>query len=277
MIINGGSRCNARFFARHLSNEDENERATLCDIRYLAAENITDALHEMEIVAIGTFCKNFFYHAHINPDETEHLTSQQWEYSVRLLETALGLENNARFIVEHLKKGRTHRHIVWSRIEVPRMRAVEMTDDYAKHQAVARQLEREFGLRSVKSVLGPQIAKRQRPSRRPKSWETFRGHKSGIDPHAMTEEVTALYRNNDNAEAFAAALSERGYKLVKGDRRDYCLIDQAGHVHSVARRLHFVKADELESFMAGIDRNRLPSVADARKERVKRPADSSQG
>ena len=53
MIINGGSRCNARFFARHLSDEDENERVTLCDIRYLAAENLTDALHEMEVVAIG--------------------------------------------------------------------------------------------------------------------------------------------------------------------------------------------------------------------------------
>jgi hypothetical protein len=93
----------------------------------------------------------------------------------------------------------------------------------------------------------------------------------------MTEEVTALYRSSVNGEAFAAALSERGYRLVKGDRRDYCLIDAAGHVHSMARRLHFVKAGELESFMAGIDRNGLPSVAEARKEAIKRLANSSQG
>ena len=61
MIINGGSRSNALFFARHLSNEDENERVTLCDIRYLAAENVTDALHEMEIVALGTFPYELLY------------------------------------------------------------------------------------------------------------------------------------------------------------------------------------------------------------------------
>jgi hypothetical protein len=250
---------------------------TLCDIRYLAAATVADALREMEAVAIGTYARNFFYHANINPLDTERLTAEQWDYAVSLLEKNLGLENNARFIVEHMKKGRTHRHIVWSRIEVPRMRAVDMTDDYAKHQAVARQLEHEFGLRSVKSVLGPEKIKGQRPRRRPKSWETFRGHKSGIDPHAMTEEVTALYRSSVNGEAFAAALSERGYRLVKGDRRDYCLIDAAGHVHSMARRLHFVKAGELESFMAGIDRNGLPSVAEARKEAIKRLANSSQG
>lgn len=265
MIINGGSRCNARFFAKHLSNEDENERVTLCDIRYLAAENITDALHEMEVVAIGTFCKNFFYHANINPLDTEHLTAEQWDYAVELLEQNLGLQNNARFIVEHRKKGRTHRHVVWSRIDVRRMRAVTMMHDYAKHQATARQLEREFGLQSVESVLGPEKVKGGRPKRRPKSWETFRGKKSGIDPHAMTTEVTSIFRGSLNGEEFAAALSKGGYQLVKADRRDLCLLDKAGHVHSIARRLDGVKAAELQRFMADIDRSSLLTVSEARK------------
>ncbi len=250
MIINGGSRCNPRFFARHLSNEDENERVTLCDIRYLAAENVTDALHEMEVVALGTMTKNFFYHVNINPLETEHLTQDQWDYAAALLEKRLGLENNARFIVEHLKKGRTHRHVIWSRIDVRRMRAVTMMHDYARHQETARQLEREFGLQSVESVLGPEKAKGRRPKRRPKSWETFRGKKSGIDPHAMTTEITALYRGSRSGEEFAAALREHGYRLIKGDRRNWCLVDRAGQVHSLARRLDGVKAAELQSFMA---------------------------
>src|ERR1700739_1680793 len=163
MIINGGSRCNAQSFARHLSNEDENERVTLCDIRYLAAQNVTDALHEMEVVAIGTFCKNFFYHANLNPLETECLTLEQWSYAVELLENNLGLAQNARFVVEHLKKGRIHRHVIWSRIDVRRMRAVTMMHDYARHQETARQLEREFGLQSFESVLGPEKMKGRRP------------------------------------------------------------------------------------------------------------------
>jgi hypothetical protein len=268
MIINGGSRSNGQFFAKHLTHMEENERVTLCELRYLAAENVADAFREMEAVAIGTLCKNFFYHANMNPMDTEALTAEQWDYAVSLLEKALGLENNARFIVEHHKKGRTHRHIIWSRIEVPRMRAVEMTDDYAKHQAVARQLESEFALTTVKSVLGPDKVKGHRPKRRPKSWETFRGHKSGIDPHAITEEVTALYRSSANAEAFAAALTERGYQLIKGDRRDFCLLDRAGHVHSLASRLDGVKASEFQSFIADIDRKALPTAPVARKRLV---------
>jgi hypothetical protein len=265
MIINGGSRSNARFFARHLSNEDENERVTLCDIRYLAAENVTDALHEMEVVAIGTFCKNYFYHANINPLDSEELTAEQWSRAVELLETSLGLERNARFIVEHRKKGRTHRHVIWSRIDVRRMRAVKMMHDYAKHQAVARELEREFGLEGVESVLGPEKRQGQRPKRRPKSWETFRGKKSGIDPHTLTREITALYRGSARAEEFVAALLESGYRIVKGDRRDLCLIDAAGHVHSIARRLEGVTAAEFQGFMSGINRRSLPTVAETQR------------
>src|SRR5579863_7219376 len=249
MIINGGSRCNARFFARHLSNEDENERVTLCDIRYLAALNVTDALHEMEIVALGTFCKNFFYHANINPTEAEHLTAEQWTGAVELLEKNLRLENNARFIVEHRKKGRTHRHVIWSRIDVRRMCAVSMMHDYTKHQETARQLEREFGLESVESVLGPEKVKGRRPKRRPKPWETFRGKKSGLNPHAMTAEITALYQESTTGSEFAAKLSEHKYVLVSGDRRDFCIVDPAGHKHSLARRLNGVTAEMLAEFM----------------------------
>lgn len=259
MIINGGSRCNARFFARHLSDEDENERVTLCDIRYLAAENVTDALHEMEVVALGTLCKNYFYHANINPLDTEHLTTAQWDYAVDLLEKNLGLARNARFIVEHRKKGRTHRHIIWSRIDVTRMRAVTMMHDYTKHQVTARELERTFGLHSVESVLGPDKVK-DRPKRRPKPWETFRGKKSGIDPRAMTAEITALYRTSANSEEFAAALSKRGYRLVKGETRDVCLLDEAGHIHSIARRLEGVTAAEFQRFMTA--QMPLPTIAD---------------
>ncbi|MGA2257609.1 MAG: relaxase/mobilization nuclease domain-containing protein [Thermoguttaceae bacterium] len=225
---------------------------TLCDIRNLAAENVPDALHEMEVVALGTFCKNFFYHVNINPLDTEQLTPQQWEYAVDTLETNLGLEGHARFVVQHRKKGRTHRHVIWSRIEVSRMRAVKMTHDYAKHQATARQLEREFGLRCVESVLGPDKVKGRRPKRRPKAWESFRGKKSGIDPIAMTAEITALYRGSVSGEEFAAALNERGYRLMKATRQDLCVMDAVGHIHSLAKRLDGIRTNELWKSMKHI-------------------------
>lgn len=252
MIINGGSRRNGRFFARHLANGEDNERVTLCEMRNLAALGIGEAFREMEAIAIGTQCTNYFYHANINPLECERLTPEQWIRAIDLLEENLGLTGHARFIVEHEKKGRIHRHVIWLRIDVRTMRAVKMTDDYERHQATSRHLEREFGLEPGRSVLGPDKVKGRRPPRRPKSWESFRGKKSGIDPHAMTEQITALYQGSTNAEEFAQMLREHGYLLARGDRRNFCITDRAGHLHSLARRLKGVSATALAEFMKHI-------------------------
>jgi hypothetical protein len=249
MIINGGSRRNARFFAKHLTNGEENERVTLCEMRNLAAQTVAEAFREMEAVAMGTQCRNYFYHANLNPPAAEALTGEQWSRAVDLLEENLGLEGHARFVVEHRKKGRVHRHVVWSRIDVMRMRAAPMTDDYEKHQATARQLEREFRLKAGRSVLGPQKQKGERAARRPKSWETFRGHKSGIDPHRMTEAVTSAYHASSDAKEFVSRLREHGLRLVKGNRRDFCIVDAQGHMHSLARRLNGIRAGAAAEFM----------------------------
>lgn len=249
MIINGGSRRDARFFAKHLSKAEENERVTLCEIRGLAARNVADALREMEAIALGSQCVNFFYHANINPLQDEELTPEQWRVTIDTLEKNLSLKAHARFIVEHRKKDRTHRHVIWLRIDVCTMRAVKMTDDYEKHQATARQLETEFGLRAVPSVLGIARPDGPRPSRRARSWETFRGHSSGIDPYAMKEEITALYLESMDAPAFAARLAASGYGLVRGNRHGFCVVDKVGQLHSLPRRIDGVDAATLAAFL----------------------------
>jgi len=42
-------------------------------MRNFAAQNVADAFREMEAVAMGTLCKNFFYHANVNPRDDELL------------------------------------------------------------------------------------------------------------------------------------------------------------------------------------------------------------
>lgn len=261
MIINGGSRCNGAFFAKHLGSGEKNERVRVADIRGLAAKNIGQALYEMKAIASGTpRCKNFFYHANLNPCETERLTADQWEKAVEKLEKELGLEGQARFVVEHEKKGRVHRHVIWSRIDVDRMRAIRMDGDYAKHQAVARQVEREFGLAPVKSVLGPEAEKGKRPPRQPKSWEVFRGQLSGINVKELEKEITELWNGADNAEAFVSAIEARGYILAQGDTRVYCIVDRNGDSHSLARRIQGARAADVKEKLAGIDPKTLPHV-----------------
>jgi Relaxase/Mobilisation nuclease domain len=258
MIINGGSRSNGAFFAAHLANAEHNERVTLCEFRNLAARNLPDAFREMQAVALGTRCENFFYHANINPRSDEELTADQWQFAVDTLEAALGLSEHARFVVEHRKAGRTHRHAIWSRINVRTMTAVRMTDDYEKHQAVARALERQFVLRAERSVLGGNRREGKRPPRRPKTWESFRGKKSGISPSQMKEQVTGAYFGSSGAGEFALRLSQHGCTLVRGSTSGYCIRDEAGHLHSLLRRIEGITADELKAFMRGIDPATLP-------------------
>jgi hypothetical protein len=249
MIINGGSRRNGRFFSRHLMNGEHNEYVTLCEIRSLAAQNVRDAFREMEAVAMGTLCRNYFYHANINPRDREELTPAQWKMAIDTLERHLGLEGKARFVVEHRKAGRTHRHVIWSRIDVHSMRAAVMADDYAKHQAAARELEEIFGHPGVESVLGRTRASGPRPSRRPESWESFRGQVSGIDPYEIKLALTRIYHASANGMEFATRLFEQGYKLVRGRKAGMCILDTAGHLHSLARRLDGVTASELRALM----------------------------
>lgn len=270
MIISGGSRGNWRFFARHLMNGRDNERVKTIEFRGVGdADNVLDAFREMDAVASGTRCHNFFYHADINPREDEHLTPEQWERAVDTLEKHLGLEGQPRFVVEHEKEGkdgenRVHRHVIWSRIDVDTMTARSDSLTYRKHESAARQIERDCGLEPVASVL---VKDRDtpRPERRPKNWEKFRGTKSGLDPEQVEKEVTALWHESDTGEAFHSALAENGYILCKGDRRDFCIVDPAGDEHSLARRISGAKAAAIRERLKDLNRDALPTVEEARE------------
>jgi hypothetical protein len=263
MIIKGGSRSNRRFFARHLLNASDNESVRVVEFKGFAHEDVDAALRDMEVVARGTRCKNFFYHADMNPREGEHLTPEQWERATDTLERNLGLEGQPRFVIEHEKEGRVHRHVVWQRIDLDTMTARSDSLTYQKHELAAREIERDCGLEPVASSL---IKDREgpRPERRAKDWEGFRGEQTGLDPLEVRRQVSALWHESDSGAAFKAALESNGYILCKGDRRDFCIVDPAGDEHSLARRISGVKAAEVRERMQDIDREALPTVAQAR-------------
>jgi hypothetical protein len=266
MIIKGGSRQNRRFFARHLTNTKDNDRVRIVGFRGFAHENVDDAFIDMEAVAKGTGCKNFFYHASLSPREDEHLSDAQWARAVDSLETNLGLTGQARIVFEHEKHGRTHRHAVWSRIDIDSMTAISDSLTYRKHEKTARQIETDMQLVPVASVL---VKDRDtpRPERRARDWEGFRGSKTGIAPDDVKAEVTGLWNESASGAAFRASLAEGGYLLCKGDRRDFCIIDREGNDHSLARRIDGAKARDIREVLADIDRDALPTVTQARSER----------
>ncbi|MGA2451728.1 MAG: relaxase/mobilization nuclease domain-containing protein [Polyangiaceae bacterium] len=258
MIISGGSRSQWRKFAAHLmKTEGGTQRVAVEEIRGLAADNLVDAFREIEALGQGTRATNFYYHANIDPRAHEHMTPEQWEKAIDLLEKNLGLEGHSRFVVEHEKNGRTHRHVVWSRVDTDRMRVVPDEWDYAIHQRTATALEKEFGHEKTRRRREPD------QSKGPENWEYFRGHETKIPVKQVEAELSALWRQADTAPAFAAALDERGYILCEGNR-GLCVVDQAGKEHSLYRRVGLRKA-EVDARMEAIHREALPSVEEARK------------
>ena len=150
----------------------------MVEIVGLSAATLPDAFREMHALSRGTKCDNYFYQANINPRADEKLTPQQWHKAVDTLEKNLGLTGQPRFVIEHEKEGRTHRHVVWSRIDTERMVAISDSLTAAIHERTSRELEITFDLERGRSVLMPD-REFDRPERRPKKHETIRAVDGG--------------------------------------------------------------------------------------------------
>ena len=264
MIIKGTSRGGPRPLADHLKNTEKNESVRLLETRGTIAQDLRGALVEMAAVAAGTRCEKPLYHAAISPEPPHRFTPEQRAEAIDALEKNLGLTGHARVVVIHEKLGREHVHIVWSRIDIDRMRSVSDSHNYRKHEEVSRELERRFGHDRVQGAHHERDGVK-RPDRTPSRAELRQEERTGITGKAVKAEVTAAFHVSDNPEAFKAALEERGYQLAKGDRRDYVIVDSKGGVHSLARRIDGMKAAELRQFMASLNRESLPDIERARQ------------
>jgi hypothetical protein len=269
VIIKGNSCSGAGRLAVHLIRTDSNERVEITELRGVAAQDLRGALLEMEAIASGTRCTKPFYHASIDPRADERLTEEQRTKAIDRLEAELGLTGQPRVAVVHEKEGRDHCHIVWSRIDVDRMRTISDSHNYRKHELVARELEREFGHERVQGVHIERDGK-PRPERTPSHAEMLQSERTGLSPQQVKEQVTDIWRRTDNGSAFAVALWQEGFAICRGDRRDFVLIDPMGGTHSLARCVEGAKTKDIRARMADLDPAHLPSVAEAKQYQLDR-------
>ena len=200
------------------------------------------------------------------PAAHEHLTEEQWERAFEIFEKERGIpEGQQRIVIEHEKAdGRIHRHVVWSRIDLENMRAFP---DGLERQDMPRRLATDLrgaGAGADHQPASTRTAKDHAPQRAPKSWEMYRGMKTGLDPRDIKAEVTAIFRESENGAEFAAGLEAARLSARQGDRRGSLILDSAGKEHSLARRIDGINTKELNAFMQGVDREALPTVEQAR-------------
>ena len=263
VIIKGGSTSGAGRVAAHVLDGRENEQVEVKELRGVMAGDLHAALREMETAAQCAATRKPLYHASINPRAGEKLTDEQWAVAVDRLEAALGLSGQPRAVVAHVKNGRGHRHVIWSRIDLARGRAISDSFNFRKHEECARDLEREFSFAPVQGAHVERQGK-PRPTRTPSHAEMQQSRRTGLSPQEAKATITALWNRTATGKEFAAALNGTGWSLARGDRRDFCLIDPNGEAHSLARRVDGATAKNIRVRMADLDAARLPSVEEAR-------------
>ena len=271
MVIKGSARGGPAKLALHLERTDTNEKMRVAEMRGVAAKDLNGALREMDALGAALNTHRTLYHASINTRGDERMTPEQKAVAIDRLEERLGLTGQPRVVVEHTKKDRDHIHIVWSRTDLEHMRAIRCDHNYRAHEEVARELEREFGHARVQGAHVERDGK-ARPARTPGHDEMQQAERTGLSPREAKEWITGLWRATDSGKAFKAAIEGQGWTLARGDRRDFVLIDRAGHVHSLARRIEGATAADIRSRMTDVDRDSLPGVTAAQKTARERPA-----
>lgn len=264
MIIKAISRSSGSQLAAYLMQEHKADRdqAELLELRGFATPDLKAALCSVELEAEKTRCKNPLYHVSFRPDHGEHLTPEQWQASIDKLEHRLGLDGQARAVVLHEHEGEQHIHVVWSRIDREKNRALDLSFDAEKRVEIAREIEREYGLRE----LAPAHERSQEPLSRADCEQAKRQGRDLADIREVKETIRECWARSDNGESFETALDQANLVLARGDtpRAPLVIVDEYGKVHGVARTLG-EKKHTVENRLADLDREALPSVAQAKE------------
>ena len=267
MIIKGSARGATRAdgikLARHLLAE-ENEAVEVVATYGVEGRDLLVIVERLRLLVLGTRARQGLYHASINLDRTEAstLSRSQWLDAVEELGRGLGMDGHHFVAVQHVKHGRPHLHVVWSRVHPVTLRVARDSHNYRVHERVSRALERRLGLKPVGGTIN-----RPKGKARPVAQATHRdwqaSERTGIRVPDLAEKLKRMWARTDTAAAFHRAVEEEGWSLASG-RRGIVLVDQAGTPHSLPRRLG-LKAAAVHLRLAAL--SGLPSVESIKQRR----------
>lgn len=150
MIIKSRVRGGFRAAAQYMKAEGKNELTRTVEISDPAAKDLDEAFHNMWATACNSKAKKPIHHISINPFKDERLTDEQVLKIVDRCEEKYGYKhgNHQRVIVEHILDGRQHFHVMWCRVSQETGKAVWPGLHWNKSKEVAREMEKELGLKT---------------------------------------------------------------------------------------------------------------------------------
>ncbi|MDD5411124.1 MAG: relaxase/mobilization nuclease domain-containing protein [Methylobacter sp.] len=257
MIIKGHS-TSGFGLGNYLQKTVQNERVEIWPTRGDMQRDLSETLNDWRSDSLTTSCSKPLYHAQLSPDRT--LSSEEWNVALDIFEKEMGLENQLRVLVKHVKKGREHVHAVYSRINENGY-AISDSWNFWHHEKTAREIEITLGLEKNQGVFISRKA--NRPERTPSQAAIQQAERLKLDLKQIKRMVRKLYQNADNGHSFVAELESEGYRLAHGDQGGYVIVDNVGGVHSLLRVVD-VKADLLRETLRDYGLQNLPSVQAAR-------------
>lgn len=256
MILKASQRGGSNQLAAHLLKTHDNEHVAVHDLRGFSSDDLRSALHEIYAVSRGTRAKQFLFSLSLNPPPSERVEIEAFEEAIEAIEQKLGLQGQPRAVVFHEKEGRRHAHVVWSRIDTGKMKAINLPHFKLKLRDVSRDLFLDHGWQMPRGL----VNSKERDPRNFKRAEWEQAKRAKQDPKALKAIFQDCWAISDSPKAFANALQARGYTLAQGNR-SHVAVDFRGEVYSIAKWVG-VRAKEMRSKLG--EAHTLPTVEQAK-------------
>ena len=256
MILKGNQRASGRELALHLLNVEDNEHAVVHELRGFLSDDLIEAFKETEAISLGTKCQQYLFSLSLNPPKMAKVSIEEFEKVIGEIERRMGLSGQPRAVVFHEKKGRRHAHCVWSRIDVDKMRAINLSHYKLRLRDISRELYLDHGWDMPAGL----IDARDRNPLNYSGDEASQAKRVKRGPADLKNLFKSCWFASDSRVAFASALWEQGFCLARGDRRGFVAVDAHGEVYSLSRWLD-VKTKELRARLGEF--SDLPSVEEA--------------
>lgn len=235
MILHGNARGGGCALAIHLMRTDENEHVHVHDVEGFIADDVRGAFQEIEALAQGTRCRKPLFSLSLSPPKDANASAKDFENAIAKAEDALGLSGQPRVIVFHEKGDHRdrHCHVVWSRIDAETMKAIPMPFNRLKMRDVSRELFIEHGWDVPRGLIN-------KAERNPLNYtldQYQQAKRAGRHADEIKADLQAAWAISDTSAAFGHALQDKGFRLARGDRRGFVIVDHQGEVMSLPRWL----------------------------------------
>lgn len=247
-----GSVSHARQLGQHLLKRDENELVQVHELSGVATQDLIKGLADMQRLSELTQGKTGLFHVAINPQahHSGELTPEQWEGCLSKIENEFSLSGQPRAVVQHIKDGRSHYHVVYQLTDPDTCKLKRLSMFKIRCKSLGESLERELGHERTN----------REPSRKSYSRdEQQQAKRRGETVKDRREAIREIFEASRDSKDFKARLAAAGYSIAKGDRAALVMVNGQGDVFNLSRELG-MKLGEVKQHFNGIERD-LPELS----------------